>query len=159
MTALHEVHSFVAKLVNLSGSGKTANLNLKCRNGRAVINLELNLDDPPPPPHPSYHQERRPFMHPSPSCLRWSARRAQARAETVSAKSSPTVNPAEKAAVVKVASSKDVKVLNAQVHCKSQNPVEQAAHFHTADQPEIYNTVIIPRFVKHECLFLAIENQ
>ena len=134
MTALHEVHSFVAKFLNLCNSGKSANLNLKCRNGRAVINLQLNLDDPPPLPHPPYHQEQRPCKRPSPSRLRRSARRAQTRAETVSSESSPTANPAENAAVVNDASAKDVKVLNSQVHNKNQTPAEQAVHFDPADQ-------------------------
>ena len=134
MTALHEVHSFVAKFLNLCNSGKSANLNLKCRNGRAVINLQLNLDDPPPLPHPPYHQEQRPCKRPSPSRLRRSARRAQTRAETVSSESLPTSNPAENAAVVNDATTKDVKVSNSQVHCKSQNAAEQAVHFDTADQ-------------------------
>ena len=136
MTALQEVHSFVAKFLNLCNSGKSANLNLKCRNGRAVINLQLNLDDHPPPPPPPYHQERRPCKRPSPSRLRRSARRAQTRAETVSNEPSPTVSPAEKAAAENDASSKDIKVLNSQLHCKSKNPAEQAVNFDTVDQPE-----------------------
>ena len=72
-------------------------------------------------------------MRPSPARLRWSLRRAQNRAETVSAESSPTVNPAEKA---DVENDKDIKVANLQVHCKRQNPAEQAVHFDTADQLE-----------------------
>ena len=136
MTALQEVQSFVAKFLNLCNSGKSANLNLKCRNGRAVINLQLNLDDHPPPPPPPYHQERRPCKRPSPSRLRRSARRAQTRAETVSNEPSQTVNPAEKAAVENDASSKDIKVKNSQLHCKSQNPAEQVVNFDTGDQPE-----------------------
>ena len=69
-------------------------------------------------------------MRPSFARLRRSARRAQTRAETVSAESSPTVNPAEKA---DVENDKDIKVANLQVHCKRQNP---AVHFDTADQLE-----------------------
>ena len=135
MTALHEVHSFVAKFLNLCNSGENANLNLKCRNGRAVINLQLNLDDYSPPAHPPHHQGRRPCMRPSPSRLRRSARRAQTRAERVSAESSSSVKPAEKATAENDVSNKDVKVLNSQVqYKKSQNPAEQAVHFDPADQ-------------------------
>ena len=54
----------------------------------------------------------------------------------MSAESSPTVNTAEKAAVENETFSKDVKVLNSQVHCKRQTPAEQAVHFDTADQLE-----------------------
>ena len=54
----------------------------------------------------------------------------------MSAESSPTVNAAEKAAVENETFSKDVKVLNSQVHCKRQTPAEQAVHFDTADQLE-----------------------
>ena len=137
MTALHEVHSFVAKFLNLCNSGENANLNLKCRNGRAVINLQLNLDDYSPPAHPPHHQGRRPCMRPSPSRLRRSARRAQTRAERVSAESSSSVKPAEKATAENDVSNKDVKVLNSQVqYKKSQIPAEQAVHFDTADHLE-----------------------
>ena len=58
-------------------------MSLKCKNGKAVVELHLELDslsDPffyatPPPPPP-----RQTFARPSPSRLRWCARRLRARA-------------------------------------------------------------------------------
>ena len=80
MTALHEIHSFVNKFLNLCNNGERANLNLKCQDGKAVINLQLDLDAHVLPP---YHQHQRTRVHPTPSRVRRSARRAQARADKI----------------------------------------------------------------------------
>ena len=81
MAAAQEVHSFVTKFLNLCKSGKNADLSLKCKDGKTVINLQLDLESSPsdvstfipPPPYP------RP--RPSPSRMRRCARRARARAD------------------------------------------------------------------------------
>ena len=78
MAAEQELHSFVNKFWNLCKAGKKANLSLKCENGKAVVQLHLELDslsDPPPPPRQTYPR-------PSPSRLRRCARRRHATDET-----------------------------------------------------------------------------
>ena len=75
MAGLQEVHSFVSKFITLCNNGKQANLAMRCKGGRAVINLQLHLAEPfHDYPQPSHHP------HPSPSRVRRSARRAHARA-------------------------------------------------------------------------------
>ena len=76
MAGLQEVHSFVSKFITLCNNGKQANLAMRCKGGRAVINLKLHLHSEPfhDYPQPSHRP------HPSPSRVRRSARRAHARA-------------------------------------------------------------------------------
>ena len=111
MSALVEVYSFVNKFLTLCNNGESADLSLKCHDGKTVINLQLDLSSVPPPP---YHpQVSPPCVRPSPSRLRRSAQRAHSRAvntasktEEVSADCSPqttlhsdkTENTAEQAA-------------------------------------------------------------
>ena len=111
MSALFEVHSFVNKFLALCNSGESANLSLKCHDGKTVIDLQLQLPSVPPPPqyHPRWPPPR---SGPSPSRVRRSARRAHSRAanyasetEEVSAdcsrtnfNSDSTTNTAEQAA-------------------------------------------------------------
>ena len=75
MAGLQEVHSFVRKFITLCNNGKQANLAMRCKGGRAVINLQLHLAEP-------FHDHPQPLHrpHPSPSRVRRSARRAHARA-------------------------------------------------------------------------------
>ena len=85
MAAAQEVHSFVTKFLNLCKSGKNADLSLKCKDGKTVINLQLDLESYPsdvstcipPPPYPP----RQIYPRPSPYRMRRSARRARARAD------------------------------------------------------------------------------
>ena len=86
MAAVQEVHNFVTKFLNLSKSGKNAELSLKCKDGKTVISLQLDFGSypsdvssfTPPPPYPP---RRRCPGPPSPSRIRRSARRARARAD------------------------------------------------------------------------------
>ena len=81
MSALFEVNSFVNKFLTLCNNGESANLNLKCHDGKIVIDLQLHLQPIPPPPYAYRPQSSPPpRVHPSPSRLRRSARRAQSRA-------------------------------------------------------------------------------
>ena len=85
MAAVQEVHSFVTKFLNLCKSGKNADLSLKCKDGKTVINLQLDLESYPsdaftfiPPPH---YPPRQRCPRPSPSRMRRCAQRARARAD------------------------------------------------------------------------------
>ena len=82
MTAqnLNEVFNFVNKFLDLSRTGKNANLSLQCQDGRVVLNLQLQLPTYPPP---QYHprQPSHPYPRASPSRVRRSLRRADARAK------------------------------------------------------------------------------
>ena len=111
MAAMHEIHSFVNKFLNLCHSGKNADLTLKCKNGKTVINLQLDLDScppdayphTPPPSHPA--KARPPYARPSPSRMRRTARRARARndsAENVAVIHSTSPTEAEKSAIENV---------------------------------------------------------
>ena len=111
MAAMHEIHSFVNKFLNLCHSGKNADLTLKCKNGKTVINLQLDLDSCPPdayphttpPSHPA--RARPPYARPSPSRMRRTARRARARndsAENVAVIHSTSPTEAEKSAIENV---------------------------------------------------------
>ena len=107
MSALFEVHSFVNKFLTLCNNGESANLSLKCQDGKTVIDLQLHLKPVPPP---SYHPQSSPSSaRPSPSRLRRSARRANSRASNNAAKTGQvsadcsqtgdqTVNTADQAA-------------------------------------------------------------
>ena len=84
-----ELYSFVNKFINLWQSGNCARLAVKCQEGKASVNLHLQLGGDPPakPPKP----------RPSPSRQRRSARRALARAEAAAANAAPHVTKADTA--------------------------------------------------------------
>ena len=161
MSALFEVHSFVNKFLTLCNNGETANLSLKCQDGKTVIDLQLHLPSVPPPP-PYHPQSPPPRAGPSPSRVRRSARRAHYRAannasktEEVSADLSRTIfpsdvniNTAEQAAngiasddiknsirskIEDIATTREADQLSAQqtVYC---TPVEQAVTLKTPHQ-------------------------
>ena len=77
---LQDVYSFVHKFLNLCNDGKKANLNLECREGKAFINLRLDLDVAPPQSCTPQPPPTSACMRLSPSRRRRSARRAQAQA-------------------------------------------------------------------------------
>ena len=78
--ACHEVWNFVNKFYQLRNTGKNASLTLKSKNGKVVVNLQLDIyDQTPTPPQPP-RQNR-----PSPSRLRRTERRARARRESAAA--------------------------------------------------------------------------
>ena len=156
MSALFEVHSFVNKFLTLCNNGESANLSLKCHDGKTVIDLQLHLQPVPPP---SYRpQSSPPSARASPSRVRRSARRANSRAannaektEQVSTDCSltgdQTVNSAEQAEKGD-ASNETKKVLQSQfkdvttidqfsaqqaVNCV---PAEQVAPPQTPPQPD-----------------------
>jgi hypothetical protein len=83
MAGLSELNSFVGIFLNLWQSGCDASLNLKTRDGKATINLQLGLGQAPPPP-----SSQPPPRHvPGPSRQRRTQRRALAREQAVQAKS------------------------------------------------------------------------
>ena len=80
MAAQQEVFRFVHKFMNLCRNGESANLSMQCNQGKATINLQLNLQQYPPPsfrPYPPPRQHPPPYHQPSPSRLRQYARHAQ----------------------------------------------------------------------------------
>ena len=111
MAAVQEVHSFVTKFLNLSKSGKNAELSLKCKDGKTVINLQLDFEFypsdvstfTPPPPYPP----RRIFPGPSPSRIRRSARRARARADAAENVAKAETNTTEQVEEVPIPLTKD----------------------------------------------------
>ena len=83
MAEQFEIHSFVAKLMNLRRAGRNACLTLDCKDGEILVNLKLHLyrdAEHSGPEHPGH----------SPSRLRRRARRelerATAAANTAAAK-------------------------------------------------------------------------
>ena len=76
MAGTLELHSFVNKFCNLWSIGKSARLVVECQAGQATVNLQLDLGHQPV--HPQQEHRRKPV---TPSRLRRSARRAQARDE------------------------------------------------------------------------------
>ena len=75
MTDQTEIFSFVKKYLDLLRSGHDAELSLKCKAGKA--SLQLNVGLLPPVPQSAFPKRRRP----GPSRLRRRERRAQKRAE------------------------------------------------------------------------------
>ena len=77
---LNEVFNFVNKFLNLRKNGENATLSLHSQNGSVSVNLHLHLPSYPPPrcePHPPPRSS--PPCRPSPSRIRRSRRRADAR--------------------------------------------------------------------------------
>ena len=72
-----ELLNFVNKFLNLLNCGKSARLTVESQNGKATVNLQLDLE--PCPPHAEATQQGRPRRHAGPSRLRRHAARAQAR--------------------------------------------------------------------------------
>ena len=78
---LKEVFNFVDKFLNLRKNGENATLSLQCQDGSVSVNLQLHLPSYPPPrrePHPPPWSSS--CSRPSPSRVRRSTRRADARA-------------------------------------------------------------------------------
>ena len=78
---LNEVFNFVNKFLNLRKNGEKATLSLECLDGSVSVNLHLHLPSHPLPryePHPPPWSS--PCSRPSPSRVRRSKRRADARA-------------------------------------------------------------------------------
>ena len=78
---LNEVFNFVHKFLNLRKNGDNATLSLQCQDGKVTINLQLHL-----PCHPPYYQPHpppcpHPRSHHTPSRVRRTIHRANARAE------------------------------------------------------------------------------
>ena len=138
---VNEVFNFVNKFLDLSRTGKNANLSLQCQDGRVVLNLQLQLPTYPPP---QYHprQPSHPYPRASPSRVRRSIRRADARAkkaendalkypfktntaEQVAAESSPTAEKAADDSVDKAEQASKSHTKESQHH-PIQLPAEQA---------------------------------
>ena len=136
---VNEVFNFVNKFLDLSRTGKNANLSLQCQDGRVVLNLQLQLPTYPPP---QYHprQPSHPYPRASPSRVRRSLRRADARAkkaendalkypskpnttEQVATESFPTLCTAETVDKAEQASKSQAKVSH---HHPVQFPAGQA---------------------------------
>ena len=152
MTAMHEIYSFVNKFMNLCDNGKNANLNLKCQDGKIVINLQLELESHVNQP---YQHRPRSRKQVTPSRVRRSARRARARAgktephypsstEPVSATSSPNKHTAEKAASGHDASVKAGKVLESQLEIHHELPAEQAVR-DAAASVQLHSQQLLPQ--------------
>ena len=148
MSALFEIHSFVNKFLTLCNNGESANLSLKCQDGKTVIDLQLNLQ---PVPQPSYHpQFSPPSVQPSPSRVKRSARRAQSRAASNAPKTEQvfadrsqsedqTINTAEQAAKeatddTEIILQSHFKDAVATIPQDGPFPAEQAVHFVPAEQ-------------------------
>ena len=132
MAAIQEVHSFVRKFLNLYSIGENADLSLKCKDGRITIGLQLDLHPdqppsyhptPPPRPHPQDYQQRL-----SPSRIRRSKRRAQARTYKYEAE---VLNPVN----IKAKASEKVAVSSTHNSCeKTPDTAEQAGIVDTKNQ-------------------------
>ena len=78
---LNEVFNFVNKFLNLRKNGEKATLSLECQDGSVSVNLHLHLPSYPPPRYEPHQPPRTsPCSRPSPSRVRRSKRRADARA-------------------------------------------------------------------------------
>ena len=78
---LHEVFNFVNKFMNLRKNGENATLSLQCHDGSVSVNLHLHLPSYPSPRYERHQPPQpRPGSRPSPSRVRRSTRRANARA-------------------------------------------------------------------------------
>ena len=78
---LQEVYNFVNKFLDLRKNGENATLSLKCQDGSVSVNLQLHLPSYPPPRHEQHPPPRSSSCsRPSPSRVRRSTRRADARA-------------------------------------------------------------------------------
>ena len=154
MTAMYEIYSFVNKFMNLCDNGKNANLNLKCQDGKIVINLQLELESHVNQP---YQHQPRSRKQVTPSRVRRSARRARARAgktephypsstePPVSATSSPNKHTAEKAASGHDASVKAGKVLESQLEIHPELPAEQAVRDAAAAAVQLHSQQLLPQ--------------
>ena len=127
-----EIWNFVNKFHNLRNAGKNATLTLKSQDGKVVMNLQLDLHvaDLPPPQPPRQHR-------PSPSRVRRTERRANARIEAAAAAnaallafSAENTPPTKETAVHAVPSTKetfDVAVQAAIVPIAHEKTTDDAA--------------------------------
>ena len=132
MTAPHEVFSFVKKFLHLCSNGENANLSLQCEHGSVFVDLQLHLrpDYPPPrPPHSTPRPTPQPFpqprSYPSPSRLRRSKRRAQARDRQV-VKADETEKVSVNSPKDDALNKADVEVLKSEIQ-NINLPAEQAS--------------------------------
>ena len=124
-----ELCNFVNKFINLWQSGKCARLAVKCQDGKATVNLQLQLGGdtlakPKPKPRPSPSRQRR------------SARRGLARAEAAAGNAAP---PPTKADTAVQAGEPSISTVDVAVEATDATITEDAVVQTDAEFPHLQN--------------------